>query len=91
MKDIMEKSSSKVTRSNVSQSNMFKLIDINGINYKNDTFSSDIDGYDINQVVNCMNVNHYLISMWYLMNISIFSNIKSIIDDIVGQNWCSFN
>ena len=62
---------------------MFKQIDFNGINDQNDTFSSRSDEYDINNVLaeylnmNNINANNFLISIWYLLNILIFSNIQS--------------
>ena len=64
---------------------MFELIDSYGIHYSNDILSSG-DGYDKKEVANSMNTKNCLIPVWYLMNMLMFSNKKSIIGYVVGQN-----
>ena len=55
----MDKSASQETTSNVSTSDTSKLNPITGINYKNDILA-------INSGTNDIDINNYLISMWYL-------------------------
>ena len=67
---------------------MFELIDFYGIHYSNDYYPVVMDM--IKKKRNIMNTNNCLIPVWCLMNMLIFSNMKCIIDHVVGQNWYKY-
>ena len=62
------------TRSNATSTKKFELNTCHN-NYTNDT-TANIDKTDTNNVVNCVNINDYLVCLWrHMINILLFSKI----------------